>query len=179
MGSSSATATILGRSQEFIKRIRLTWLGSRIGVFKYMDRIRPRGRVEVKCSHPSCKWSFWIDALDPRLPRGPFDCGADHETEARVNAVLKRLGEAGLVCQVASGPGCSPSLGHEPPSVGYLMLRMNAEVGRKETWESGRFTWVVWHSINELEALSSDPNAYSWLSLAEARAQRPKGFRGL
>lgn len=38
------------------------------------DDIRPRGTVEVKCSAPDCGWCFWLDALDPSLPDGPFLC---------------------------------------------------------------------------------------------------------
>lgn len=49
------------------------------------DDIRPKGTVMVQCSHPDClpkpgedagPWSFWVDALDPRLPDGPFICPA-------------------------------------------------------------------------------------------------------
>ena len=36
------------------------------------DDIRPLGTVEAKCS--SCEWHFWLEALDPRLPDGPFIC---------------------------------------------------------------------------------------------------------
>jgi hypothetical protein len=35
------------------------------------DDLRPRGSVQVACSC-GCRWEFWIDALDPRLPEGPF-----------------------------------------------------------------------------------------------------------
>lgn len=45
------------------------------------DDIRPRGTVMVPCDHPDCAaegdlgpWFFWVDALDPRLPDGPFLC---------------------------------------------------------------------------------------------------------
>lgn len=38
--------------------------------------LRPRGTVEVPCSGPNCRgeWYFWVEALDPRLPDGPFIC---------------------------------------------------------------------------------------------------------
>ncbi len=43
------------------------------------DNLRPKGTVEVPCS--TCpvgengeRWFFWVDALDPRLPDGPFQC---------------------------------------------------------------------------------------------------------
>ncbi len=39
--------------------------------------LRPKGTVEVTCSHPGCGVAWWVGPLDPRLP-GPFDCGADH-----------------------------------------------------------------------------------------------------
>ena len=49
------------------------------------DDIRPTGTVTVPCSHPDCgpsgdsgPWCFWVDALDPRLPDGPFLC-PDHD----------------------------------------------------------------------------------------------------
>lgn len=35
------------------------------------DDLRPRGTVQVPCAC-GCQWEFWIDALDPRLPDGPF-----------------------------------------------------------------------------------------------------------
>jgi hypothetical protein len=35
------------------------------------DSLRPRGIVEVTCR---CGMAFWISALDPRLPDGPFLC---------------------------------------------------------------------------------------------------------
>lgn len=38
------------------------------------DDIRPRGTVQVKCSAPGCDWYHWRDALDPKLPDGPFYC---------------------------------------------------------------------------------------------------------
>ena len=39
------------------------------------DDIRPRGTVAVKCDAPGgCGWHFWVDALDSRLPNGPFLC---------------------------------------------------------------------------------------------------------
>jgi hypothetical protein len=44
------------------------------------DDIRPRGTVQVKCSHPGCGWQFWLGALDPLLPNGPFWC-FEHETD--------------------------------------------------------------------------------------------------
>lgn len=37
------------------------------------DSLRPKGTVEVTCTQCGY-WSFWIDALDPRLPDGPFLC---------------------------------------------------------------------------------------------------------
>lgn len=47
------------------------------------DDLRPKGTVQVACSHPDCAnppdggaWYFWVDALDPRLPDGPFLCSA-------------------------------------------------------------------------------------------------------
>lgn len=39
------------------------------------DDLRPKGTVEVACSVPGCGWCFWVDALDERLPDGPFLCG--------------------------------------------------------------------------------------------------------
>ena len=48
------------------------------------DDIRPVGTVQVKCSEPSCRWEFWVDALDPRLPDGPFLCH-EHDPTPRSN----------------------------------------------------------------------------------------------
>jgi hypothetical protein len=39
-----------------------------------IDDIRPKGTVQVPCSRPGCGWEFWVDALDPGLPDGPFVC---------------------------------------------------------------------------------------------------------
>lgn len=36
------------------------------------DDLRPRKTVEVTCK---CGVSFWVDALNPALPDGPFVCG--------------------------------------------------------------------------------------------------------
>ena len=52
------------------------------------DNIRPRGTVEVDCS---CGWSFWVDALDPSLPDGPFACPSCM-TEEEVDAELCAMG---------------------------------------------------------------------------------------
>lgn len=35
------------------------------------DNIRPKGTVQVRCS---CGVEYWVDALDPSLPDGPFKC---------------------------------------------------------------------------------------------------------
>ena len=39
---------------------------------KKIDKIRPRETVEIECE--KCNWNFWIEALDPMLPNGPFVC---------------------------------------------------------------------------------------------------------
>ena len=39
---------------------------------KRNDDIRPTKAVEVQCS--KCSWCFWVDALHPALPSGPFVC---------------------------------------------------------------------------------------------------------
>lgn len=41
------------------------------------DDIRPRGTVQVLCDLCGY-WSFWVDALDLRLPDGPFWCDSCH-----------------------------------------------------------------------------------------------------
>lgn len=43
------------------------------------DDVRPRGTVMVPCSTcpvdaDGARWCFFVDALDPRLPDGPFVC---------------------------------------------------------------------------------------------------------
>lgn len=43
------------------------------------DDLRPKGTVQVPCSKCPVgddgeRWYFWVDALDPRLPDGPFVC---------------------------------------------------------------------------------------------------------
>lgn len=44
------------------------------------DDLRPRGAVQMPCAAHGCGWHFWVDALDERLPDGPFMCEA-HETD--------------------------------------------------------------------------------------------------
>lgn len=52
------------------------------------DDIKPKGTVQVKCQHrawaqsgpeQTCRSEFWVDALDKRLPDGPFFC-YDHSS---------------------------------------------------------------------------------------------------
>jgi hypothetical protein len=45
------------------------------------DDLRPPGTVTVRCSAPRCTWWFWVGALDPRLPDGPFFCD-EHRDDA-------------------------------------------------------------------------------------------------
>jgi hypothetical protein len=52
------------------------------------DDIRPRGTVQVLCSVPGCGWEFWIEALHPSLPGGPFYC-AEHEPDPVKRARLQ------------------------------------------------------------------------------------------
>lgn len=43
------------------------------------DDLRPKGTVEVECAC-GCRWAWWIDPLDSRLPDGPFymdGCGPE------------------------------------------------------------------------------------------------------
>lgn len=62
-----------------------------------IDDIRPHGTVMVPCSHADCQpkpgedagpWMFWVDALDPRLPDGPFLCW-DHDPATAGTAIYK------------------------------------------------------------------------------------------
>jgi uncharacterized C2H2 Zn-finger protein len=45
-----------------------------------LENLRPKGTVAVPCSGRFCKcedggvWVFFVEALDPRLPDGPFLC---------------------------------------------------------------------------------------------------------
>lgn len=58
-----------------------------------LELIRPPGSVTVECSgkwcnppHTSGSTHFWVEALDPRLPDGPFlceDCTADKPNSER------------------------------------------------------------------------------------------------
>ena len=57
------------------------------------DNLRPSGTVEITCKH--CGWSFWVDALDPRLPN--LDCCDNCAilfvwTDDQIDAELFRLG---------------------------------------------------------------------------------------
>jgi hypothetical protein len=51
--------------------------------------------VEVQCAAQGCGCWFWVQALDQRLPDGPFDCGADHEKQARLDGLCRRLADLG------------------------------------------------------------------------------------
>ena len=79
----------------------------------HADDMRPKGTVEVMCRHPGCGTAWWVDPLDPRLPGGPWDCGADHDANRRVRPALARLHlryglEAGIqVARGAEAPGGS------------------------------------------------------------------------
>jgi hypothetical protein len=78
------------------------------------DDIRPKGTVEVQCSYPGCGWCWWVDPLDPRLPDGPWDCGADHEADKVVFQSLSMLKlRHGYVWGTARGTGPKPD---RPPS---------------------------------------------------------------
>jgi hypothetical protein len=48
-----------------------------------LEDIRPKGSVEVHCQGEGCQWSWWVDALDPSLPDGPFLCDEHAPPEER------------------------------------------------------------------------------------------------
>lgn len=62
----------------------------RIGVGDTLqkDDITPKGCVTVRCQGvgllgDQCRWEFFVDALDPRLPDGPFLCDEHCPPEER------------------------------------------------------------------------------------------------
>ena len=60
------------------------------------DDLRPPGTVQVPCSTPHCRWEFWVDALHPLLPNGPFFCdgcseGATYEFSAQVRGPAEEV----------------------------------------------------------------------------------------
>jgi len=59
-----------------------------------------------------------------------------------------------------------------------LRLREPDYDSSQEMWGAGRFTWATWASLEELEALPCDAEAYQWLSLDEAHRTRPAGYQG-
>lgn len=74
-----------------------------------MHDIRPKGTVEVPCAkcdapgkwcagcfpqgRPPGKTFFWVDALDPRLPDGPFVCSSCEKGQTYHAPCMKRIGE--------------------------------------------------------------------------------------
>lgn len=102
------------------------------------EALRPPCTVEVMCSYPGCGVAWWVDPLDPRLPAGPFDCGADHEAELlvrrRLSAVRIRYGvRAGIT--VARGPEMpNNSCGNRSISAGIALV-----------------SWRDWHGQGLLE----------------------------
>lgn len=40
------------------------------------DMLETKCAVQVACATPECKWEFWVDALHPELPDGPFICSS-------------------------------------------------------------------------------------------------------
>lgn len=143
------------------------------------DDIRPHGTVFVKCSHPTCGWTFWVEALDPRLPDGPFICGANHTAQARLNASLARLGDAGFeYCGVVgAGVGCS---GGSDDGPGATVLRLydptleyrHEHGGQDDNYAKGQFAVFEWQSLGELELASLDPSHYWWTDWDTAWSNR-------
>jgi hypothetical protein len=79
-----------------------------------MDDLRPKGTVEVKCSHPGCNTYWWIDPLDPRLPGGPFLCGSTHEDDRQkqIDSLLPIFGlRWGTRCYRGARSDGLPSVG--------------------------------------------------------------------
>jgi hypothetical protein len=78
--------------------------GAKGAIGPRLDDIAPRGTVEVQCQgvdklpdsnagacvDKRCRSFFWVDALDPRLPDGPFRC-YDHSTPEEQAAMDKGL----------------------------------------------------------------------------------------
>lgn len=99
-----------------------------------IESIRPAGTVEVRCSHPGCSWSWYVDALDPRLP-GPFHCGTDHEFQDFVDHALISLRvRTGISWRQKGALGPNPG-GVGTPSHGYAIVSDRLE-NRK-----GCLTW--------------------------------------
>jgi hypothetical protein len=77
---------------------------------KRRDDIRPPGTVQVCCN--GCGWDFWVEALDARLPQGPFLCpscqGVDHgrkEPDAPAQGACAH--QQSLQLQAMSAPAAS------------------------------------------------------------------------
>lgn len=134
------------------------------------DDIRPKGSVQVQCSHPGCGWSFWLEALDQRLPDGPFDCGTNHTAQVRFNRAMDRLEAAGLALSGGVGTGCGCSGGPDD-GPGAVTIRLHdpdleyryEHGGNQNNYGKGRFAVFQWAQLSELEQASLDPKAYDWV----------------
>lgn len=149
------------------------------------DDIRPKGTVQVKCSDATCVWQFWIDPLDPRLPEGPFYCGANHTSQARVRLAQERLERAGMHFCSASGTGCG---GSDSPDdgPGDMKVRLHDPEleyrheygGNQDNYGKGKFAVIEWNVIAELEQASLDPADYEWVAAETAWARDKTGLPG-
>jgi hypothetical protein len=54
------------------------------------ESLRPKGTVEVTCSHVGCGLSWWLGPLDPRI-HGPHDCGGNHGERRILDRQLARV----------------------------------------------------------------------------------------
>ncbi len=94
---------------------------------KEHDDIRPRGTVEIRCSHPECGVCTWVDPLDPRV-LGGYTCGRNHERAKAIDRLgaeiearfgLTHMGYGALRNQDGSWPCVACFDVHER---GYLTL---------------------------------------------------------
>lgn len=139
------------------------------------DDIRPRGTVEVRCSSPGCNWRFWLGATDPRLPDGPFSCGANHTTQARFERAMGRLEEAGLVFCAGVGTGCGCAGGPDD-GPGAVQIRLYDPAlefryehgGHHDNFSKGQFAVFEWTQLSELEQAPLTPNSYHWTDWSTA-----------
>ncbi len=112
-----------------------------------MDDIRPRGTVEVRCSHEGCGWCFWLDPLDPRLPDGPFDCGADHEADAVIRVFHDQLWERhGMLWRSSGGLRLREGV---DPTCGCAVTDMTSGIGMALAPDD-RFVVYTWTALDEL-----------------------------
>lgn len=123
------------------------------------DDIRPKGTVEVRCGHPECGVAWWVDPLDPKLPAGPWDCGADHAADSR-------LRRAFAILRIRHGVvmGMMQALGEARPDAACECQRVSYRKGWAilHSREGLRHGFLAWDDTRELDDIDATAARIDW-----------------